>query len=114
MFVSYISLCRLAEDREIVLFCDFHGHSRKQNVFIYGCDSMDNPLTRLKSRVFPKMLSKNAADMFTFKGSSFGVHKSKVSDLASLYRYTCTGSVLPRSYYLRQKGRVVLRQIQSI
>lgn len=74
--------CRLAEDREIVLFCDFHGHSRKQNVFIYGCDSMDNPLTRLKSRVFPKMLSKNAADMFTYKGSSFGVQKSKVSHIA--------------------------------
>ena len=31
---------RLAEDREVVLFCDLHGHSRKQNVFIYGCDDM--------------------------------------------------------------------------
>lgn len=62
----------------MVVYCDLHGHSKKQNVFIYGCDVMDNPLTRLKSRVFPKMLSKNAPGMFTFEGSRFGVHKSKV------------------------------------
>ena len=33
-------LCdRLTQEREVVLYCDFHGHSRKQNVFIYGCDN---------------------------------------------------------------------------
>ena len=28
---------RLTEDRELVMFCDFHGHSRKKNIFMYGC-----------------------------------------------------------------------------
>jgi hypothetical protein len=26
-------------EKEIFLFCDFHGHSRKKNVFLYGCSS---------------------------------------------------------------------------
>ena len=32
--ISYIKQV-LAKD--IFLFCDFHGHSRKKNVFVYGC-----------------------------------------------------------------------------
>ena len=31
---------QLMKEREVVVYCDFHGHSRKQNVFIYGCDKM--------------------------------------------------------------------------
>ena len=31
---------KISEEREVVLYCDLHGHSRKQNVFIYGCDKM--------------------------------------------------------------------------
>ncbi len=72
---------RLAGERKIVLYCDLHGHSRKQNVFIYGCDSMDDTSTRLKSRIFPKMLCKNTPSMFSYKSSRFGVHKSKVYQL---------------------------------
>jgi hypothetical protein len=69
----------------VVLFCDLHGHSRKHNVFIYGCDSMDDQLTRLRSRIFPYMLSKNATAMFSYKSSRFGVHKSKVRILSQLF-----------------------------
>ncbi|KAK3260044.1 hypothetical protein CYMTET_30984, partial [Cymbomonas tetramitiformis] len=29
---------RLTEDREVVMFCDYHGHSRKRNIFMYGCE----------------------------------------------------------------------------
>ena len=65
-------------EREVVLYCDLHGHSRKHNVFIYGCDSMDDTQNRLRSRIFPIMLSKNAPSMFSYKSSRFGVHKSKV------------------------------------
>ena len=69
---------RLVEEREVVLYCDMHGHSKKQNVFIYGCDVISDPLTRLKARVFPRMLSKNTPAMFSYRDSRFGVHKSKV------------------------------------
>ena len=30
---------RFTQDREVVLYADLHGHSRKHNVFAYGCDS---------------------------------------------------------------------------
>ena len=26
----------IQEDREVILFCDMHGHSRKKNIFMYG------------------------------------------------------------------------------
>lgn len=67
----------------MVVYCDFHGHSRKQNVFIYGCDTMADPATRLQARVFPRMLSKNAPTKFSYKGSKFNVHKSKVMHTAA-------------------------------
>lgn len=31
------------EDREVVLYCDMHGHSRKRNIFIYGCENKVGP-----------------------------------------------------------------------
>ena len=33
-------LHRLSQRVEVVLYVDMHGHSRKQNIFMYGCDSM--------------------------------------------------------------------------
>ncbi|NXO32691.1 CBPC2 carboxypeptidase, partial [Cisticola juncidis] len=65
-------------EREGVLYCDFHGHSRKNNVFMYGCDAGgDGTGTRLRQRVFPLMLSKNAPDKFSFSSCKFQVQKSK-------------------------------------
>ena len=55
-------LYRLAEEREILIYCDLHGHSRKQNVFIYGCENKGNALKRLRERIFPVMLGRNAPD----------------------------------------------------
>ena len=46
-------------ETQLILYCDFHGHSRKQNVFIYGCENKHLPSERLKERIFPAMLSKN-------------------------------------------------------
>ncbi|NXL62046.1 CBPC2 carboxypeptidase, partial [Chordeiles acutipennis] len=68
---------RLLAEREVLLFCDFHGHSRKNNVFVYGCDGSGGAGTRLRQRVFPLMLSKNAPDKFCFPSCKFKVQKSK-------------------------------------
>ncbi|XP_074741295.1 cytosolic carboxypeptidase 2 isoform X2 [Strix uralensis] len=67
---------RVLAEREVVLYCDFHGHSRKNNVFMYGCDGGGAGL-RLHQRVFPLMLSKNAPDKFSFPSCKFKVQKSK-------------------------------------
>ena len=39
IYATKAMLRRLQEDREVVLFCDLHGHSRKHNVFCYGCEN---------------------------------------------------------------------------
>ncbi|XP_066439396.1 cytosolic carboxypeptidase 2 isoform X2 [Eleutherodactylus coqui] len=68
---------RLLAQREVLLYCDFHGHSRKNNVFMYGCNNRGRPESKLQERVFPLMLSKNAPDKFFFKACKFKVQKSK-------------------------------------
>ena len=30
-------LQQFSKERELVVFCDFHGHSRRKNIFMYGC-----------------------------------------------------------------------------
>ena len=69
-------LRRLKEDRDVVLFCDLHGHSRKHNIFCYGCGpTADN---RLAERIFPRMLAQ-AGQVFSFRDCSFKVQRSKES-----------------------------------
>ncbi|XP_048642603.1 LOW QUALITY PROTEIN: cytosolic carboxypeptidase 3 [Marmota marmota marmota] len=54
---------RLMEKREVILYCDLHGHSRKENIFMYGCDGSDRTKALyLQQRIFPFMLSKNCPD----------------------------------------------------
>uniref|UniRef100_UPI00398F77BA cytosolic carboxypeptidase 2 n=1 Tax=Pristiophorus japonicus TaxID=55135 RepID=UPI00398F77BA len=68
---------RLMKEREVVIYCDFHGHSRKSNVFMYGCRNNELPSVRLWERVFPLMMSKNATDKFSYQSCKFKVQKSK-------------------------------------
>lgn len=66
----YRGPCRVLAEREVLLYCDFHGHSRKNNVFMYGCDGGGaGSAARLRQRVFPLMLSKNAPDKVGHPGS---------------------------------------------
>ena len=61
------------KEREVVLYCDLHGHSRKKNVFMYG---NNNPELPHQTRVFPYLMSK-ICDYFSFESSRFSVHRSK-------------------------------------
>lgn len=55
-----------------------HAHSRKHNIFIYGCENMKrHPDRRLLEQVFPLMLHKNVADKFSFENCKFRVQKNK-------------------------------------
>ena len=56
-------------ERGLLMFCDLHGHSRKQNVFMYGCNKRDDPSA---CRALPFMLSK-LNPYFSFENSRFGV-----------------------------------------
>ncbi|XP_013360386.1 PREDICTED: cytosolic carboxypeptidase 3 isoform X4 [Chinchilla lanigera] len=69
---------RLMEKREVILYCDLHGHSRKENIFMYGCGGSDrSKALYLQQRIFPLMLSKNCPDKFSFSSCKFNVQKSK-------------------------------------
>lgn len=63
----------LHQERGVLLYADLHGHSRKQNVFIYGCNNKQKPG---ECRVFPLILSK-LSGYFDFSSCRFGVQKSK-------------------------------------
>lgn len=49
-------------EMDVVLYCDFHGHNRKNNVFMYGCNNRGDASLKLQERVFPLMMSKNASN----------------------------------------------------
>lgn len=51
---------RLMAETDVLLYCDFHGHSRKNNVFMYGCNNRGDASLKLHERIFPLMMSKNA------------------------------------------------------
>ena len=65
--------------REIAMFVDLHGHSRKYNVFMYGCDDKKKPKPSV--RVFPKLLASHAigAKYVCFNDCSFHVKKGRES-----------------------------------
>jgi len=68
---------KFQEDRDIFLFCDFHGHSRRKNVFMYGCSS--NKIGDFnREKIFPKLLSMNSK-IFSFPNCCFDIQKSKES-----------------------------------
>ncbi|NXU20778.1 CBPC2 carboxypeptidase, partial [Pardalotus punctatus] len=69
---------RVLSEQEVVLYCDFHEHSWKNNIFTYGCNAGgDSARTRLCQRLFPLMLSKNTPDELSFASCKFQVQKSK-------------------------------------
>lgn len=53
---------RLVNETDVVMYCDFHGHNRKNNVFMYGCNTRGDNSLKLQERVFPLMMSKNASN----------------------------------------------------
>lgn len=42
IFATKSLIRRFIDEREVVLFCDFHAHSRKKNVFMYGNNGAKN------------------------------------------------------------------------
>jgi cytosolic carboxypeptidase protein 2/3 len=66
-----------SKERELALYIDLHGHSRKKNVFMYG-NSNVNPFDQANSRLFPYILSK-LCDFFSFESCRFSMHRSKES-----------------------------------
>jgi hypothetical protein len=68
---------RLRDDRSVLLYVDLHGHSRKQNIFVYGCNNTQQPALAKRECVFPKMLAMNGPSHFHFRDCRFNVKANK-------------------------------------
>ncbi|RLN65644.1 hypothetical protein BBJ28_00001811 [Nothophytophthora sp. Chile5] len=63
--------------RGVAFYCDMHGHSRKKNVFMYGCDTKrkPNPIARTFAKLFS--MQQTAKKYISFPDCSFKVSKNK-------------------------------------
>eukprot|EP00466_Bigelowiella_natans_P003937 jgi/Bigna1/36419/e_gw1.14.23.1 len=78
---------KLLANREIPLCIDLHGHSRKPNIFMYGCENgrPEDPYYH-HERVFPYMLFDNGNNFFSYRDCNFKVSKKKESCARVVYR----------------------------
>lgn len=66
------------ECRKIDLYCDFHGHSRQKDIFMYGCNNNNTSLMpmiqerRYREQIFPMMYDR-LCPYFSFNGCSFAI-----------------------------------------
>lgn len=77
IFASKRFIKSFAKERKIELVCDMHGHSRRKNIFAYGCNIENQPEV---TRAFPYILSK-ISPVFAYHYCSFKMQKSKESTL---------------------------------
>jgi len=69
-------LChQFSKERDLQIFCDFHGHSRRKNIFMYGCNVPGQPE---ETRLFPFIMGQ-ICPFFIYNYSRFGNQKSKES-----------------------------------
>jgi hypothetical protein len=68
-----------SKQRNFLWYCDLHGHSRKKNAFIYGCNKAANGgfNSWTKVRLYPRILARNTG-YFSIKDCKFKVEKGKL------------------------------------
>ena len=66
--------------KDVIAYVDLHGHSRKQNIFTYGCHMPGCNLEQLlEGRLLPWLLFQQSPEKFSFSSCKFSVHKCKES-----------------------------------
>ncbi|KAM3140512.1 hypothetical protein pb186bvf_007324 [Paramecium bursaria] len=63
----------LRQGKDIKLFLDIHGHSKKQNAFFFGCRGTNGPI---ECRIFPKICEK-ISKYFSFQDCTFYIEAYK-------------------------------------
>jgi cytosolic carboxypeptidase protein 2/3 len=87
IFYTKQMLNKTVGSRPINFFIDVHGHSRKKNIFMYGCHNK-NTDKRNAEKIFPLVFSKTHSS-FSFDDCNFNIQKDKES----------TGRVVVRKEY---------------
>lgn len=68
----------VSQRREVLMFCDMHGHSKKMNSFIYGCNTAANGgfTSWTKVRLLPRVIAKRSS-LFSYPDCRFMVKPDK-------------------------------------
>jgi len=74
IFFTKSMMRHLMNDRDVILYIDIHGHSRKKNVFMYG----NSEGSSSKEKIFPGLLCRSS-DCFCFDDCCFKIQKCKES-----------------------------------
>ena len=53
VYYSKKLISNLQKNNKVIFYCDFHGHSKKESCFMYGCNIQKN---RKSTREFPMMM----------------------------------------------------------
>lgn len=64
-------------ERSVILYIDLHAHSRKMNVFLYGCENKKGENKR-KERILPYIMSEKC-DLFSYEDCNYKVKKVRDS-----------------------------------
>lgn len=72
----------LSESHNLLFFCDMHGHTRKKNVFMYGCNEKSNDFLvhrkNLLAKVFPVLMA-GVNRFFSYQDSHFRIENDKLT-----------------------------------
>ena len=68
----------ISKEKEILVFCDLHGHSRKNGAFIFGCNRAANGgfCSWTKVRLLPRILAKKT-HLFSYSDCRFHIESDK-------------------------------------
>jgi len=69
-YTTKVMMKKTQDSRDILFYCDYHGHSRVKNLFMYGCTNQK--ADRLKERIFPLLFARNSEN-FSFNNCNFVV-----------------------------------------
>ncbi|KAJ6662816.1 hypothetical protein lerEdw1_011020 [Lerista edwardsae] len=114
-------------NRAPVVFCDYHGHSQRKNVFLYGCSIKETlwqagqkvdttvVMEDIGYRTLPKILDK-VAPVFLMSSCNFLVEKSRAStarvvvwrEMGVLRSYTMESTYCGCSHGLYKVGSLLL------
>ena len=83
-FKNLVINCKKRYGNNLLLYLDFHGHSVRKNVFMYGPEFtlMDNEY--YESRIFPKIID-NRTEMFRYYSCIFKITEEKKTTARAIF-----------------------------
>ena len=105
-------LSRFSKERELLVYCDPHCHSKKVNSFIYGCNTAANGgfTSWTKTRLLPRIIAKQT-HLFNIQDCRFRVDPDKIGTARVIVwkELGVTNSfTLENSFFGYQRGKELL------